>query len=232
LAQERIPADLGGLAIPSLSRPGCQAIAYQAVPAYNRPSGQVVGQLVLNHPELASSGADACDARPVIQLLEPGQAPAALLTREIAYEHAVPAVFAQQAQGTKRWYQVRDEQGRQAWLAEPTGTLWRCLSLESDLVQGLARLPETCTPQGHCTAAPSALQAAAEQAGATRPGCFGNAYDIIGPVITPPGSRRVYRVALAPELVSEWGTRLPRQALVPTCDAQQVWTGFFFARGC
>jgi hypothetical protein len=231
-AQDREPADLGGLAIPWLSSPGCQAIPYQAVAAYKQPAGQVIGQVVLDHPEWAMTATDSCDARPQIQLAWTGQAPAPLLTREIAYEHAVPAVFAHQTQQGSHWYQVRDERGRAAWLAAPTPSPWRYLSLESDLVQGLARLPETCTPQGRCTATPAALQTSVEQAGAARPGCAGNAYDIVGPVIDLPGGRRAYRVSLAPELRAAWRTRLPAEAVVPTYDHQGHWTGLFFARGC
>ncbi len=93
-------------------------------------------------------------------------------------------------------------------------------------------MPETCTAQGRCTPTTASLQALVEQAGAARPGCYANAYDIAGPMQVLPGGRRVYRVRLAPELTSAWGRRLPMEALVPTYDQQVRWTGFFYPRGC
>jgi hypothetical protein len=232
LALARDPADLGGLAIPSLSSPGCQAIPYQAVAVYQRPAGQVIGQLVLDHPEWASTSSASCDVRPVMELALQGRARVPLLTREIANEHAVPAVFAVAMHDHVPWYQLRDEQGQSAWVPQADRQPWHFFSLEADLVQGLARLPETCTAQGRCSPTPDALQAMVEQAGAARPGCAANAYDIVGRVVVLPGGRHAYRVRLAPELSAAWGQRLPSQALVPTHDRQQRWTGFFFARGC
>lgn len=231
-ALAREPADLGGISIPSLSSPGCQAIPYRALPVYHRPAGRLAGQLVLDHPEWADTSAESCDRRPSIQLDMDGHAAIPLLTREIAYEHTVPAVFARQAHAGVWWYQIRDEQGREAWLPAPSSSPWRYLSLEADLVQGLARLPETCTQQGRCTPTTAKLQALVEQAGGERPGCGGNAYDMVGPVAVLPDGRRAYRVRLAPELMAAWGRRLPNHALVPTYDRQDRWTGQFFARGC
>jgi hypothetical protein len=230
--QAREPADLGGLAIPSLSTPGCQAIAYQPVAVYDQPAGHPIGHLVLDHPEWARDGAGECDARPMIELAVQGQPAAPVVTREVAYEHAVPAIFETRVHQGAAWYQVRSATGQLAWLNATAHPDWAYQSLASDLVQGLAQLPERCTAQGRCEPTPPELQALVQRAGAARPGCYGNAYDIVGPVITLPGGRQAYRVSLAPELVAAWGKRLPLQALVPTYDRQQQWTGFFVARGC
>lgn len=231
-ASAREPADLGGLSIPSLSSPDCQAIAYQPVAAYDAPAGRRTGQLLLDPVPWARQADTPCEHRPQIQLAIAGQPTAALLTREIANEYAVPAVFARRTHSGTVWYQLRDDRARQVWVPAPAAQHVRYVSLESDLVQGLATMPETCTPQGHCTPSPSSLQALVAQAGAARPGCYGNAYDIVGPPVLLPGGRRAYRVSLAPELLAAWGRRLPRRALVPTYDQQVRWTGFFYPRGC
>lgn len=92
--QLQLDGPLGGIEVPSVSAPECEAISYRPVPLFDRPGGRAIGKLVLDHPELARTTQPSCEARPVMQIALPGAAPVALQALEVGYEHSVPVVFA------------------------------------------------------------------------------------------------------------------------------------------
>lgn len=226
------PAVLGGLRLPTLLTGECPAVAFKPVAAYlHADYGEPLGRLVLDRPELAAKDQPSCSARPVVHFQPAGGARGPKVEMvEVGYEELALAVYATRRHAGQLWVKGRTQAGASFWVEAPIGAEY--LSYERDLVQDLERFTETCDERGRCTPVLPRLQALAREAGQAREDtCYGNAFDITE-VFTLPGGRAAYRVRLAESLVPQYGSTLPREALVPTYDRSGTWTGFFYSRGC
>ncbi len=221
---------LGGLRVPTLFAAECMAIPFEPADVFDAPGGLRIGQLVLDHPEYARKTTSTCSFRPVAYLRAEGRGSLVDIRRmEVGYEEPSLAVFKVSQHMGVFWVQGRT----------PTGSFWvpvtsgrQYLSLERDLVQGLALLSESCDNEGRCQPLPESTVKLAQKAGEQRQDtCYGNAYDIVTSVTLPDG-RRAYEVQLAEALEPKYGKSLPLKALVPTRDYRGRWTGFFYSRGC
>lgn len=221
---------LGGVRLPTLFAAECQAIPYAPVDVFDAPEGLRIGQLVLDHPEYARKTTTACSFRPAARLKPEGLGNLLpVQVGEVGYEEPALVAYQVQTRNNQLWVQGHSNTGA-FWLPVQRGAQY--VSLEQDLVQGLARFSETCDQWGRCTPVADNVQRLAAHAGEERAdSCYGNAYDIEG-VVTLPDGRRAYRVRLAETLEPKYADKLPLQALVPTYDYQRRWTGFFYSRGC
>ena len=224
-AAAREPAELGILRVPSLSAKGCAAIPYEPVPVYGEPGGLRIGQLVLDHPEYARKSTETCAFRPQVRLQAEG--------RGDLQQVAVQALG--EGETGIAVYRSTQHSG-QTWIAGQTGTrsFWapvnqgrRYLSLETELVHGLADLPETCDSLGRCQLTPTRVRQLARTAGEERSGtCQPHAYDIKA-VVSLPDGRKAYVAHLAQDLRVKYESRLPAEVRVPTYDGRDRWTGFY-----
>lgn len=231
------PQILGGLSLPTLYAPECQAVPYEAITAYQAPGGLRLGKLVLDHPEYARESRSSCSFRPRVHLQPEGlNNLLPVVSIAVGYETPAMAVLETRRIGSVSWYRGQAENSS-FWVRdepEPSATLYR--SYERHLVFGVALVSERCDEHGRCQPTTQSLQELAAQAGAERQdSCYGNAYDFVDsaePLVTLPQGRKAYKVRLAPALAVKYGGKLPAELLVPTYDYHGQWTGFFFSRGC
>ena len=232
--QARTPDEVGLLELPTLLGVPCMRIPYEPVAVYAEPAGLRIGQLVLDHPEWVSKtlkvSPEKCTARATLQLqgeglgaLEPAKVLDATATTQAL------AVYETRSYRNQLWVQGRTR-GVRFWLPVTPALEYKDLVVQ--LVQGVALFSETCDPLGRCQPAPDDIRRQVDKAAQERIGeCVPYAYEV-EQMVTLPGGRKAYQVRLSEELTPKHGTRLPKEALVPTYDYQGRWTGFFNPKGC
>ena len=209
----------GGLRIPGLFAVKCQAIAYEPAQVYDAPHGLRIGQLVLDHPEYALKTRASCNYQPLVYLRPEGrQTLVDVGLTEVSLDEPALSVYETTSHQGELWVQGRTATGA-FWL--PVAPPRQYLSLEQDLVQGLALFTETCDDMGRCLPATEAMTRLVSAAGLERvESCSQTAYDISELFVLPDG-RRAYRVRLAESLLPKFQKKLPSTAVVPVRARRQ-----------
>jgi hypothetical protein len=217
---------VGGLRIPGLFAPACQAIEYEPASVYDAPGGLRIGALVLDHPEYARESSAACVGSPVVGLQAEGRnSLVEVFQTAVGPDEPGLTVYQTTNFSGVTWVQGRTTTGA-FWL--PVSRARQYLSLERDLVQGLARFSEICENKNRCQPTSETFMRSVQAAGEERPNArFNNAYNIISRVTLSDG-RGAYQVQLDRSLVPKFGKQLPLEALVPAVDYRGEVTGAFY----
>ncbi len=197
------------------------------IPAYDRPSGRVVGRI-----GPACTG-PACDTLDIV-LVRPGRPTLVVPQDEWGYEvRGLVSDDPVRVEGERAWARVKPLEGKAedaVWVSVRKADV----HAHTDLATAVRRPDTWCTAPGRCRPFKAAERSAFKAAETAREGLCASVYSIQG-VVTK-GSRRYYAVEHRKDQGDPDAPPLPRglptRGFVPVLDRSGADIGYFYPRGC
>jgi hypothetical protein len=223
-------------ALPTLHGWPCGFVPYAPVDVYDASDGHVLGQLVLDRPELVRESKSQCDDVPSVQLVIRDKV-IPVAEGEWSYEARALVIYEQREAFTdqdKIWVRGQSESGPAFWALAPKQNVhsYEDLVWVPDDFRVVCLTPQTCAP---ADAAFLEAMAAADEAASS---CSRRAYGIVDRVLSPAGMK-LYQLQLDTDLArgdaklaAKLKAQLPATIYIPRRTEGGQHTASFSARGC